>query len=163
MQIFESYSLLPPIRDLKELRSFAVHQADLARFRARLNELCAASIASQLYRPIADLAEKALEASSRLSEFPAEEFEALMASKPEMAEGFLANVSEWEAARNFSADVVDERSATRTGQVTLLVTQVDPLTHRPSQRLFRFSLLRADGRHWKVTGLQDLGPPRRSR
>lgn len=161
VQVFDSYSLLPPIRDLLELRSFSVHQADLARFRSRLNELCSPPVAQQLYAPIALVAEKALEASRQLSDFPAEEFEAAMASKPELAESFLPNVAEWEAARNFSAEVVEEKSSGRSGQVTLLLTQVDPLSRKTSQRLVGLNLSRQANARWRVTSVRDLGPPKR--
>ena len=152
IQYLTAFSLLPPMRDLKEARGFGTRQADFERHRQRLESLMTPECFKETYAEMAEEFKNCRQAAARLSSLPLDQLEACVASNPEMSKKFLKVFSEWELLRATSAKLVHEDVRGETAVVTV-DTNLGTETNQPktSKRML-FRLVRGADGAWKIRG-----------
>lgn len=154
VQFYESFALLPPIRDIKEMRTLNLKRAEVARFKASLQNLLTPEFFQSLYPRMAKGIDQAMEGSEALSKIPAEEFERYVASKPDLAQSFTEKIAVWEEMRSVSATLLEQEMHGGEALVALEVLSTDPLTNKTGKNKVLLHLVRVGVNKWKIAQRQ---------
>lgn len=153
-ELYETFALLPAVRDIKEYRSLNLKSAEVARFKMAVQNLCTPEMFSKFYPRLEQGVQQAMQGSLALSEIPPEELEQYLAHKPELAKKFTQNIAAWEEMRSFSATLLEQKSDGRQAMVMLEVLHTDPLTNQTSKNKVLLLLVRAGVNKWKIAERQ---------
>ena len=155
VQFFETFGQLPPARDVRELRGLCQRKSDFARFWRTYESIVTPTLYSKSAPTIKEAIEETVSVSTLLSAIPPEELEQYLASKPEMSQRFLKNLSAWEVLRSGSATFLDQEVRGSQALVNLEQILIDPVTQETEKNNLVVLLIRS-GRTWKVSGLKQI-------
>jgi len=154
VQYFETFALLPPMRDVGEMRDFGRKKAEIARFEAAYREIVTPTYFTQTYPRIQKALDKAIDSSQVLSQVPQEELEAYLASKPELSKNFLEDIAVWEGIRGMSAALIDQTTQGNEALVYLEQRVTDEVSGKSQKGKLVLHVIKFKGK-WRVNARED--------
>jgi hypothetical protein len=142
-------SMLPPMRDLAELRDLCRHQADIDRFQASFKNSVTADYYASSWPKFEEGINKAMEGSTVMNGLPAGQLEAAIAADPKLREKFEGAITIWEAMRASSATYISQRVDGDDAQVTVEIHSITQ-EGKPMKEMGIMHLVK-QGDRWKVT------------
>jgi hypothetical protein len=146
---FAQMSMLPPMRDLAELRDLCRHQADIDRFQASFKNSVTADYYASSWPQFEEGINKAMEGSTVMNGLPAGQLEAAIAADPKLREKFEGAITIWEAMRASSATYISQRVDGDDAQVTVEIHSITQ-EGKPMKEMGIMHLVK-QGDRWKVT------------
>jgi hypothetical protein len=149
LQFYKNFALLPPIRDMKELRDFSSHEADLDHFKKAYRASVTPEYYAATWPELVHFMAEMMEASSRIAQVPAAEIDRAMASDAQLREKCEVVMKAWEGIRRLSATFVSERKEGEGAVVTVRVYIVNGKTGRSRTERAGMHMVHED-LAWKV-------------
>lgn len=153
VQFFECFSLLPPIRDVKELATLHNRQSEIDRFHVAYLSNVTPELGERSYPLIASHIDHVVQASTMFSNVPVEELERYVASKPEVGKHFTEAMVSWETMRSSSASVVNQEVRGPEALVEVEQKITNPATGKVKSTHYLLKLVQQMGK-WKVAAAQ---------
>lgn len=153
VQFFEAFTLLPPSRDVKEMRGLCQRQADVDRFKKTYRSLTTSDFYQRSYPIIEKAVDRGMSASTVLSNVPLEELEAYLASKPALAKDFTESMSAWEMIRQTSATLLDQKVLGNESLIKVEQVQTDPVTFKTTKKMVLMYVVK-QGKAWRIDAIE---------
>ena len=153
VQFFECFSLLPPIRDVKEMAALHNRQSDIDRFHVAYLSNVTPELGERAYPLVAGQIDRVIQASTMLSSVPVDELERYVASKPEVGKRFTESMVSWESMRSSTAKVLNQEVRGPQALVEVEQKTTNPATGQVKSTHYMLKLVQQMGK-WKVAGAQ---------